>query len=515
MKGKLFGIKTLSLLIIGLMITVSATATVDTEEEKMSITIKEINLEAQTLSIKSTEILPFKTLDSDVNLAEAIPLFEGARPAVASAGSGVMLGLDALDGSGTYFSASADRGQTWTDAGGWELGATEYPSLSHWAGNRFIGTVTPDYTTSGEISLLDFVDYTNIDTWLGATWDWSSHNFYDFADVQFSAGDDSFEQWRVGFWTISGYVGYEDYDNTNCPLTQYPTDDGYATISWYDIEGCTHPANDMDKTNQLNYGVWQYYNESSDMNDLFVRIDPFNYNPDSGSSPSGFSLITGEDNQFPDISAENDNVIITVESGGNVICYYSTDGFNSFDVTTIENGASFPRIVHVDENEAVCTFYKDGSLYSSATENGGATWSTSQEISDSEVIVAYRESDVSPAGAVYTGIDEIIYFEPDMGAAAKPIITIDSVSGGLGVSAVIKNIGDEDGTDVPYEITVTGGLLGFINKTVEGTIDVTAGGEETISSGLILGLGGITITVKADIASETVEGTQLLIFTNI
>jgi hypothetical protein len=55
----------------------------------------------------------------------------------------------------------------------------------------------------------------------------------------------------------------------------------------------------------------------------------------------------------------------------------------------------------------------------------------------------------------------------------------------------------------------------MINKEAEGTINVAADGQETISSGIILGIGAVTVTVEADLASETVEGTQLLIFTNI
>jgi hypothetical protein len=271
----------------------------------------------------------------------------------------------------------------------------------------------------------------------------------------------------------------------------------------------------MDKVNQLNYGVWEYYNESSGMHDLFVRMDPFDYDPEAGSDPMAFSFTTGEDNLYPDIAAENDNVIITVEASGNVLCYYSTNGFSSFDVSTIDTGASAPRVVHVDDNEAICTYSKGGSLYSSVTDDGGATWSAGQVISDSDIVSGWHDYDVSAAGAVYTGIDDIIYFESDIGGSAKPLITIDSISGGIGVSAVIKNVGSADATDVPYSITVTGGLLGMINKEAEGTINVAADGQETISSGIILGIGAVTVTVEADLASETVEGTQLLIFTNI
>jgi len=88
-------------------------------------------------------------------------------------------------------------------------------------------------------------------------------------------------------------------------------------------------------------------------------------------------------------------------------------------------------------------------------------------------------------------------------------------TGGLGVGATITNDGLGDASDVPYEITVTGGLLGLINKTVNGTIDIEAGATETISSGLLLGLGGIEITVTVGVKEEIAEGLQLFIFTII
>jgi len=86
------------------------------------------------------------------------------------------------------------------------------------------------------------------------------------------------------------------------------------------------------------------------------------------------------------------------------------------------------------------------------------------------------------------------------------------ITGGLGVGAAITNDGAGDAIGVPYEITVTGGLLGLINKTITDTIDIDAGATETISSGLLLGLGKIEITVKVGVKEKTAQGTQFLIF---
>ena len=98
--------------------------------------------------------------------------------------------------------------------------------------------------------------------------------------------------------------------------------------------------------------------------------------------------------------------------------------------------------------------------------------------------------------------------------AETPLFDIE-ITGGLGATAEITNIGLDDAIDVPYEITVTGGLLGLINKTVNGTIDIEVGATESISSGLLLGLGGIEISVTVGVKEENAEGMQLLIFTII
>jgi len=90
------------------------------------------------------------------------------------------------------------------------------------------------------------------------------------------------------------------------------------------------------------------------------------------------------------------------------------------------------------------------------------------------------------------------------------------ITGGLGAAgATITNNGLGDAIGVPYEISVTGGLLGLINKTINGMIDIEAGATESISSGLLLGLGGIEISVTVGVKEEIAEGMQLLILTII
>jgi hypothetical protein len=87
-----------------------------------------------------------------------------------------------------------------------------------------------------------------------------------------------------------------------------------------------------------------------------------------------------------------------------------------------------------------------------------------------------------------------------------------NVIGGLGVNAVITNNGYANASDVEWQIHVKGGLLGLINKTMNGTIDILAGESKTVKTGLFFGLGPIAITVKAADINETTEGIYLFIY---
>jgi hypothetical protein len=78
---------------------------------------------------------------------------------------------------------------------------------------------------------------------------------------------------------------------------------------------------------------------------------------------------------------------------------------------------------------------------------------------------------------------------------------------------VINNTGDGDAVKEPVSITVTGGLLGLINKTVTKEVDLKAGESTEIQTGMIFGLGSINIAVTTPNDDETKTGTQIIIFT--
>jgi hypothetical protein len=91
-----------------------------------------------------------------------------------------------------------------------------------------------------------------------------------------------------------------------------------------------------------------------------------------------------------------------------------------------------------------------------------------------------------------------------------PTIEIGTISGGLGIKAVIKNTGTVDATGVSWKIELTGGFVLF-GKSKTGTANIPAGTEVTVKD-FVFGFGKTTITVTADTVSKTATGTVILFF---
>lgn len=90
-----------------------------------------------------------------------------------------------------------------------------------------------------------------------------------------------------------------------------------------------------------------------------------------------------------------------------------------------------------------------------------------------------------------------------------------SIKGGLGVNLKITNNGTVNASNIVWQIHVDGGILGLINKTVNGTIDIIAGDSKTVRTGILFGLGHIYINVKVVDEETTTEGKQFLILSII
>jgi len=96
----------------------------------------------------------------------------------------------------------------------------------------------------------------------------------------------------------------------------------------------------------------------------------------------------------------------------------------------------------------------------------------------------------------------------------SPDLKID-ITGDIGVNAVIMNNGTANASGIEWQIHVEGGILGKINKTINGTVDIPVGESKTVGTGILFGLGPITITVKVADEEKTAEGTQFIIFSKV
>jgi hypothetical protein len=226
----------------------------------------------------------------------------------------------------------------------------------------------------------------------------------------------------------------------------------------------------------------------------------------------GEYLSTGSD---PDVSQSGSNVVVVYVDGGNVKCSRSpTDGSDydpghSWQTSTVATGASAPA-VHMSGSTVYCAYVKDGNVYKVISEDGGASWGSPEKINsvDGTVDPSPGSVDIKDTGVVWTDTRngaKDIYF---IGAAGGPRISVSAPSGGFGVSAVVSNDG-ADATGIDWSIELEGSLV-FLGGLTEGTISSLSGGDtETVSTGLVFGLGGVDITVSAGGSSRSASGTIL------
>jgi len=506
----------ITLVIAGLLIVVSASAMVQTSQTQKQKPVVTINYEPMIEGRDIAMATSLNTASRPVPLA-AVPVATGIHPAAASDLFGNLIaGFEADDN--VWFTTSIDGGASFNEnAVGWTfVNPPSYPDADSCGDGRFIGAITPSYfdNEGSDLHKVITADPNNIpDGWSAVYWTWTAvgAGYYDFTSVACGGytNGSAEDSWAFGGHSMIGtYNHATPYVGT--PLYSYQSSEaGNGWIYRFDTTklGGTSTAMDIDPETKHGFAIWNYNNAGN--------MDIYAYESDY----SEWVIITGTSLGHPDIkeitiasagndtaidiAALNNNVIIVSQRDGDIVAYYSSNALSSVDEVTIDTGAVNPRVAFSDENKATCSYIKGGQVYVSLTEDGGATWSTPEAIDEPEnvdVPSESRASDTCGLGAVWQQLDGNIYFAA-VGSAppVPPILDISGITGGTKVAATITNTGGSAATNVAWTMKITGGILGRINKTYTGNIATIApaAGQAIQSTGLVLGLGAITITISA------------------
>jgi len=536
MKGKV------AIVVCLLVIATFSTMTIANKKDTEYKVIAELHKGIRSIDMEMSKAMPFneKVRAHKINvLGEDVQVTFGEgpelQPAIANDNAGnLLIGfIGDVYNTGEYnawFTYSPDGGETWaTDAIAWQIETPEYPDLDYWGeGTRFFGTLVPNPLDNDGSSLYIMecnnpADFENGYSMVYWTWSDVGDGYYNFIDVNIGC-DNGAEDWS---WGCTSMIGDHGSGLVQTPFFSYQfTEDGWAWIyRWstggdeFTYEQGTSTSVDIDPITHIAYPVWTYLNPETGLHDiLFSKFDfstwepydSYQVHPEIG----GGNITTSVDDIYIDISAYNNNVIIVSqvegENGKDIVCYYSSDGLETVETSIIANTPAdemYPKVVHLGENEAICIFVKDGNLYQTRTTDGGATWDEPVKINDADgtVIEERGTADLCKLGALWTDNrngNADIYFDT---VGAVPIINVESVQGGFGVKATIANVGTADAKDVAWSIDLEG--LVFIGKHKEGVISsLPAGQSTTISSGLVFGIGPVTVTVTAGGSTATADG---------
>ncbi len=218
----------------------------------------------------------------------------------------------------------------------------------------------------------------------------------------------------------------------------------------------------------------------------------------------------------PDLAASGQYaylVMQTDEKGNNdILCYTPGAVWQKHVVVESSDDEMYPSVTAVGTT-VLCTFVKNGNIYSTISEDGGITWGAPEQISDVAASISAEYRCCNVEGPYITWMDNRntnidVYAD----STTMPWVAFQRCIGGLGCSIEMKNVGTGKATDIKYDMKVQGGVQGLINFTENGTIDIAAGKLAKVRSGLFFGLGKILMTATIGGGIFEKEGKHFLFF---
>ena len=552
----------ITLVIAGLMITSAAVGvtTIDNAEKNREIIPKTSFFVAAGESQLKQKIDPVQIPTNDEGfLGTDFPVFsldaDSQNPGIATDGFGSVLVISETvveDTTSVWGRWSTDSGENWADESeivGWQFtDAFERPKLDYLGREKTAwGTLTPGPWATGDVNYVDFPDMTDPsvpsptspDGWTAWHVDWGPDGYDNMDSIDVACYGDEENIPSPEFFGVVAITGDADatYVEDDTMMFSFFVPGGQVSIVYfYNMqEDVMKMSSDVDQDTGKFYMVMEYENHATNDPGTVVNHNTITSNEDWWQSGWGGRYIEGFFN--PDTVASNGHSYIVgeVDNGGqkDIVCYHSANNGASYTETVVSEDVAdevFPSVSITEGDEGddiVCSYMREGDLYVSVSEDGGETWEEADDpINDESGTVVEQYSGASLGGPFAAWTDDRnspteIYFDTAVEPKKKPILDIISISGGIGVTATIKNIGEAPATGVESSLTVTGGILGLINKNESDTVTSLAiDAEASISSGIIFGLGAVEIVATVSCAEgssdeETVDGTQIIIFTKV
>jgi hypothetical protein len=343
------------------------------------------------------------------------------HPALGAATDGTLLRGYEYYGNGlgpstVYWQTSEDTAAAWSSCCAFDIYGGTFPSVAYWgSGRTFIGTyVAPSSFFDGAgVILLQFVDALDPDSWGGFWNDYSPAGWHDMraSDV---AADNHQQSWNWGL--ISIVMSYADLDTSiaDAPhIFSQLNAAGLMQLSWYpNFPDCRTTAAAIDPKTSKTYAVYDRWNATDNQWQLFIRQDfqnDWDLQPDAAILR--YETLT-QHLRYPAIAADSGRVLIAAEvysgvdsTATDIMCWSTTTGdvdslhYVGAVAATVDR-ESRPRLSHVSGDKFVCTFMKNGRLWGSFTDNGGASWTPEFAVSGAGDAVpdGYWANDISDRG---------------------------------------------------------------------------------------------------------------------
>ncbi len=301
-----------------------------------------------------------------------------------------------------YWQGSNDDGANWSNAVYWS-GLRDYPAVKYWGITRIGDTVFygTEVDGSGNTNLVEVTNAADPATGYSQSyWNWSQHGWYG-AKMTDIAVDPNFpyihfpDEDKFGVVSMINSTTYTDPDMVDAPHLLYPYDttagSGWATISWYsDLDTCNSTKCDIDNVTGRSYAVYDWWDPEDTTWKLFVRLDPFYDSSDPDNIAEGFTYSVGDPGEnilHPAVDADGGHVLIVTEyytttsgfeSDHDIICWHAADSgianLVTSPVVSTDGDERYPEISHVTGQTFMVSFWRDDSLFTTLTEDAGATW---------------------------------------------------------------------------------------------------------------------------------------------